>query len=241
MNALTQKLSVIAYYLSKYNNDAITRLGYSTQQKALSELSALFGHANSYLKMRRDEFDVVTGSHRKGFRNRKPAVSVSNLALLLDQYTYEELSVMVSDLIQQRHHEVKGGNSAAPTLAICDEVSLEDLMNGYCSDAHLKEETRKSYRRIYNAQSLEKLKKHYNYKCQICGIAAGTEFGTPIAEIHHIIPFSETQDNSLTNLVVLCPNHHRLLHKANAVFIPHSLHFLLSNHMIIPLTLNDHL
>ena len=89
MKKATQQLSVIAYFLSKYDVEAVKELGFSTQQKALSELSALFGHANAYLKMRRDEFDVVTGSHRQGFKNREPAVSVSKLTSLLDQYSFD--------------------------------------------------------------------------------------------------------------------------------------------------------
>jgi energy-coupling factor transporter ATP-binding protein EcfA2 len=32
-------------------------------------------------------------------------------------------------------------------------------------------------------------------------------------QIHHVIPYSETQDNSETNLLLVCPTHHVVLHK----------------------------
>ena len=174
----TNNLSIIAYYLSKYDRDTLGILGYPTMRQALQELSALFGHDNNYLKLRRDEFDVVTGSHRKGWRNREPAKSVVRLAAVLDNYSFEELSVMVKGLIVQ-----KGSNSMInPDINTLnnsvDEVALEDLLNGHISAARLDEVVRKSYQRIYSTTSLEKLKRHYQYKCQICGINAGKEYSS---------------------------------------------------------------
>lgn len=42
-------------------------------------------------------------------------------------------------------------------------------------------------------------------KCMICGIE-------DIVEIHHIIPKKSGGSNALDNLLVLCPNHHAMLH-----------------------------
>ena len=240
MNKSTQDLSVIAYYLSKYDKEAVKLLGFPTQQKALSELSALYGHANAYLKMRRDEFDVVTGSHRKGFRNRKPALSVSNLAALLDQYSFDELSIMISDMIcQQKGENETPSNPTSDPLT--EETTIEDVLNGFNSNAQLVESVGKRYQRVYDANSIEKLKKHYRYCCQICGLAVGSEYGVNLAEAHHIIPFSVSRDNSITNLIILCPNHYRLLHKSGASFDSENTCFILSASQKLYLTLNDHL
>lgn len=237
----TNNLSIIAYYLSKYDRATLSILGYSTMRQALQELSALFGPDNNYLKLRRDEFDVVTGSHRKGWRNREPAKSVIRLATVLDNYSFEELSVMVKDLIIQKGSNVVANPDIETLNNSVDEVSLEDLLNGHISTARLDEVVRKSYQRIYNVPSLEKLKRHYQYKCQICGINAGEEYGTDIAEIHHIVPFSVSQDNSIGNLIVLCPNHHRLLHKGKAEYDSEAKSFRLVNGKLVRLVLNDHL
>lgn len=42
--------------------------------------------------------------------------------------------------------------------------------------------------------------------CCICGWKETTR------DIHHIIPVSKGGTNDLSNLVVLCPNHHRMVH-----------------------------
>ena len=67
------------------------------------------------------------------------------------------------------------------------------------------------------------------------------KYGTDIAEIHHIVPFSVSQDNSIGNLIVLCPNHHRLLHKGKAEYDPEAKSFSFSGGNHLRVILNDHL
>ena len=64
------------------------------------------------------------------------------------------------------------------------------------------------------------IKKQLGYKCQVCA-ALGQEpvgfrkkNGEPYAEAHHVTPVSTMQSGSLavSNLLVLCANHHRQLH-----------------------------
>lgn len=42
--------------------------------------------------------------------------------------------------------------------------------------------------------------------CQICGWQEATR------DIHHIIPVSQGGTNKEENLIVVCPNHHRMIH-----------------------------
>ena len=42
--------------------------------------------------------------------------------------------------------------------------------------------------------------------CEVCGWKEATR------DLHHIIPISEGGSNDDTNLVTLCPNHHRCAH-----------------------------
>ena len=39
-----------------------------------------------------------------------------------------------------------------------------------------------------------------------------------ICEAHHIEHYAETQNNDANNIIIVCPNHHRMLHKLNPVF-----------------------
>jgi len=64
----------------------------------------------------------------------------------------------------------------------------------------------------------ERLKEIYNYCCQICGYGFREKYGVDYAEAHHIIPFVESMNNNPENILILCPNHHRVIHKAGAEF-----------------------
>jgi hypothetical protein len=55
---------------------------------------------------------------------------------------------------------------------------------------------------------LDKLLDHSNHVCCICKGTKGTSY-----IIHHIEEYSKTQDNSYSNLAVLCPNDHDDAHK----------------------------
>lgn len=50
-------------------------------------------------------------------------------------------------------------------------------------------------------------------KCQLCG-AAGFQLpnGSMFLETHHVIPLAEEGPDSASNVVALCPNHHREAH-----------------------------
>lgn len=62
------------------------------------------------------------------------------------------------------------------------------------------------------------LKRNYNYCCQICGQKVGEFYGADLAECHHINYFSESLNNDADNLLIVCPNHHRIIHAANPTF-----------------------
>ena len=53
----------------------------------------------------------------------------------------------------------------------------------------------------------------YRGCCQICGINKVDEFGIDISEVHHIRFFADSHNNDSSNLIVLCPDHHRIIHK----------------------------
>ena len=60
MKATSYELSVIAYYLSEYDMKAVKELGFRTRQEAFNEISVIMGSEKNYMKLRREEFDVLT-------------------------------------------------------------------------------------------------------------------------------------------------------------------------------------
>ncbi len=83
--------------------------------------------------------------------------------------------------------------------------------------------------RVVNQRILNDLKKIYNDRCQICGEKIGEEFGDGIVEAHHIEYFSQTQNNDASNILIVCPNHHALIHKHNAVYDKEKICYKFSN------------
>lgn len=69
--------------------------------------------------------------------------------------------------------------------------------------------------RKYNKKLIDDMKVRAKGRCQIC--EAGNDHGVSIAEAHHIKKFSLTQNNEPENILILCPNHHRLIHKTKAI------------------------
>lgn len=73
--------------------------------------------------------------------------------------------------------------------------------------------------RVLDRKIGENLKKLYNYRCQVCGEAIGSAYGKDtIVDAHHIDPFTVSQNSNFDNIMILCPNHHRITHACNGVF-----------------------
>lgn len=236
------KLSVIAYYLSKFDMEAVKALKYPNRSDAISAISSKIGSGNSYLKLRRDEFDVLTGSHRRGYANRKPTKDVLNFHNQLKNISFEDFTAIISQLIVQ----------SSPALANCaqdsfveiasdfSDVEIEAIINAKDTSATILHRKTDHKIRYYNPAIIENLKKLYSYRCQICGYSA-QEYGAHIVEAHHILPFCETQNNDSDNILILCPNHHRLIHQAHPVFERQQKTFIFNNEKQLHIEINLHL
>lgn len=68
---------------------------------------------------------------------------------------------------------------------------------------------------VYNRGKLfrREIVKMYNESCCISGVRVSAPFTITMVDACHIIPFSTSFDNSLTNGIALCPNLHRAFDK----------------------------
>jgi len=62
---------------------------------------------------------------------------------------------------------------------------------------------------------IENVKRIYDNRCQICGFTFKKKNGEFYSEGHHLIPLSEGGTQERDNIVILCPNHHRMMHYAD--------------------------
>jgi hypothetical protein len=65
---------------------------------------------------------------------------------------------------------------------------------------------------------VEQLRELYWGRCQICSWEPRLLYQADVCEAHHVRCLGRGGDDSLANLVLLCPNHHRIIHKIDAPF-----------------------
>ncbi len=87
----------------------------------------------------------------------------------------------------------------------------------------------------------ENLKLLYGYRCQICGRLIGEEFDSHVVEAHHIDYFIKSLNNDANNQMVLCPNHHSIIHETDPVFDRRKMLYIYPNGVQQSLKINKHL
>ncbi len=87
----------------------------------------------------------------------------------------------------------------------------------------------------------EQLKVLYDYRCQICGEDFGKPYAAHAVEAHHIDPFTRSLNNNGDNQVIICPNHHHVIHQVEPVFHREKRAFFFPNGYVETLRLNQHL
>jgi len=93
---------------------------------------------------------------------------------------------------------------------------------------------------VRNQFLADSLKSYYENRCQVCGQDFLPEYGVAFAETHHIQYLSQGGPDVSGNIVVLCPNHHRIVHATAARFNRQSLTYEYPNGLREPLILPDH-
>ncbi len=95
--------------------------------------------------------------------------------------------------------------------------------------------------RKLNRKIGDNLKLLYDYRCQICGKFIGEGYGAHVIEAHHIDYFVKSLNNDASNQLIVCPNHHCIIHEVNPVFDRKKLIYLYPNGMQEGLVINKHL
>lgn len=95
--------------------------------------------------------------------------------------------------------------------------------------------------RKLNRKIGDNLKLLYDFRCQICGKLIGEGYGAHAVEAHHIDYFIKSLNNDANNQLIVCPNHHSIIHEVNPVFDRKKLIYLYPNGMQEGLVINQHL
>lgn len=124
-----------------------------------------------------------------------------------------------------------------------DERSFEDQSNFNVTDptASVEEKTQIAKVRKLDRSIGNNLKLLYGYRCQICGKLIGEEYSAHVVEAHHIDYFVRSLNNDASNQLIVCPNHHSIIHDVNPVFDRKRKMYVYENGMTEGLLLNKHL
>lgn len=121
------------------------------------------------------------------------------------------------------------------------ELDFETFEPREDKNAAIKQVTRLQKVRQLDRSIGDSLKLLYDYHCQMTGEKVGDKYNALVVEAHHIIPFTESMNNDTSNIIILSPSYHRIIHKAKPFFDHEQLAFCFPNGLIEKVKLNKHL
>lgn len=215
---------------SKYpNHKDILQIRYNHQSAIADKLKYIFSCSYRYLSEQRNNLEEKPRKYFKIPEDKKEFLAI---------YTTEYEDTFIADCITNNET-----TAAKDFLVNEDEQNYEASINYPIIDpmATIEKTQRLTKIRKLNKAIGDNLKKLYDYKCQICGADFGKKYNTFVVEAHHIDPFVISMNNDASNQIIICPNHHRVIHKAVPMFDRSKLLFLYPNGFEEKLILNKHL
>lgn len=192
-------------------------------------LQQYFFKSMSYIKMIRESRNPKDRSYIKMLDGLKEYLAIYTTeyedTFLLEPIAQDDFQVMKKAIQGMRERSVENEI----------EYELEDENSGIEKRLQIVK-IRKLNRKIG-----ENLKLLYGYRCQICGQVIGEKYGSHIAEAHHIDYFVNSLNNDANNQMIVCPNHHSIIHDANPVLDRRRMVYRFDNGMEETIRINKHL
>ena len=214
--------------VEKRRKDAY-QIRYSRNGELSQALQQYFFKSISYIKMIRESRDPKDRSYIKMPDGLKEYLAIYTTeyedTFLLEPIAQDDFQVMKKAIQGMRERTVENEI----------EYEMEDKSSGIEKKLQIVK-IRKLNRKIG-----ENLKLLYGYRCQICGQVIGEKYGSHIAEAHHIDYFVNSLNNDANNQMIVCPNHHSVIHDANPVFDRRRMVYRFDNGAEERIILNKHL
>ena len=214
---------------AKYDGHAdVIQIRYSEGSEIVTRLREVFSSTWNYVESIKN---LPENINRK-FTIRIPEEHQEFLAL----GTTDLPNVFVADCITTAvKAEVK------TEVSTMSELDFETFEPREDKSAGIKQVTRLQKVRQLDRSIGDSLKLLYDYRCQMTGEKVGDEHNALVVEAHHIIPFTESMNNDTSNIIVLSPSYHRIIHKAKPVFDRPSLSFHFPNGLVERVKIDKHL
>lgn len=222
-------LKNIDFDRKKYQNHAdLLQIRYAENSPIAKQLQMIFAESYSYLKSAKQ---LIENKHKQ-IRvpeniNEYITLSSTDLAdtFIIEYYTSEDNQVVCREL-----------NSATEY-----GFELSNFDPIYDENASIVETSCIKRVRKLNRSIAETLKQLYDYRCQITGERIGEGFGCSVVEAHHIEYFTTSLNNDTSNIIIVNPSFHRIIHQASPIFDRKKLSFIFPNGVIEKVKLDRHL
>lgn len=223
-------------------------LGKSKDFKAISEikLSPMFKNKILYTYYPNDYLNVFSEIHIEHFikklnssYDKKTLIEIKRDQLLQYKNSNPLMSNWTNGIFSDFLYKSFDPKNIEQIIAT--EQQLEELLHGADISACYIERVKLVKERKVSQANLNELKIIYKGKCQLCGMDTVAEHGIDILEGHHIEYFCKSQNNNKENLLLICPNCHRVIHKLNPYFNKETLSYEFENDKTIRLKINSHL
>ena len=216
----------------------ILQVRYSEKSDIAMYLKEVFYSSFKDINAKRVAYHMLGGG-KKQFYAEKPEY----LALYFMPGVKGELfaECITADEYQEETEIIKGlGENAFENMVNqVNEEPLPFIVNKTDPNATIIEKTRKI--RKLSAAIGDSLKELYEFRCQICGCKVGEKYNSNIIHAHHIDYFSKSLNNDANNIMILCPNHHAIIHDKNPKFNKRNKIFTYENGYSEGLLLNKHI
>lgn len=206
----------------------LLQIRYTKNSPLADILRSVFNSSYEFLKTKRSELG-------QNYHLIKLPESIKEYLVL---YTSDSADIFIADCLTvwdlEREIQVI---SSYPEEVLEAEINYKNVDPSAGLD--LRERIVK-FRRFDKAIA-DNLKLLYDNRCQICGNNFASKYDSAIAEAHHIDSFIKSLNNDSDNIMIVCPNHHRIIHKTMPIFKRANHSLIFQNGYQEKLRLNFHL
>ncbi len=221
------KIYNIDFNRSKYDHTETLQFKYDNNRPLLDKLQNVFSQEYQYCLEAREakrKGDTSRVDISKHFETNLIVYGTSEPDLFVWEPEFENLSKEVETEIKQMTEE-----------------EFEMAVVRTDPRATIKKKQNLVKIRQLDSSIGDSLKRVYGFCCQMTGEHIGEQYGINTVEAHHIRPFTESLNNDTSNIMILSPNYHSIVHKASPRFNRKTLSFEFPNGLIEKVKLNRHL
>lgn len=164
-----------------------------------------------------------------------------NAVKLINHYDHLLLLAAARDLPLEPRARILPEERLEAALLLEDKVAVEKLIvKERPGIAEQRAQYLFSQAAARDRRLVDELQDLYDGQCQICRWHPKQNYGYALCHGHHLHWISRGGDDQLTNLVLVCPNHHAAIHRIDAPFDFSNMTFFFGTHQE-SLQINSHL